>query len=162
MLDIWFNLCKFIVPAFVLSRSPTLPSSITGPTATEFLEYLTPSSLKELPKFSSTLSVLLNEGGGIIDDTIICKHADDKFYVVTNAGRRDRDLQWFDHQIKEWNSSSKSEAGKVEIEVLEGWGLVALQGSVMAITFQETPLTLTPSFRPQGCRISRRDHEVGS
>lgn len=100
-----------------------------GPTSAAFLEWLTPSCLTSLSPYSSTLSVLLNERGGIIDDTIITKHSEDAFYVVTNAGRRDRDLGWFTQKIEEWNNDSgKSEKGKVEMEILEGWGLLALQG----------------------------------
>ena len=95
------------------------------------MEWLTPSSLRSLVPYSSTLSVLLNERGGIIDDTIITKHAEDAFYVVTNAGRRDRDLAWFKEKLEEWNSSPKSAGGKVEHQVLEGWGLLALQGMVL-------------------------------
>jgi glycine cleavage system aminomethyltransferase T len=45
--------------------------------ATDFLEYLTPSSLLILEPYASTLSVLLNERGGIIDDMMITKHASD-------------------------------------------------------------------------------------
>ncbi|KAF8959638.1 hypothetical protein BDZ97DRAFT_1906148 [Flammula alnicola] len=103
-------------------------SNFRGKTATEFLEWLTPSSLASLKPYSSTLSVLLNEKGGIIDDTIVTKHASDAFYVVTNAGRRDRDLAWFKEKVEEWNSSDKGKDGPVEHEVLEDWGLVALQG----------------------------------
>ncbi|EJC99651.1 aminomethyltransferase [Fomitiporia mediterranea MF3/22] len=104
-------------------------SNFLGGSATEFLEHLTPSSLSILTPYSSTLSVLLNEQGGIIDDTIITKHAPDAFYVVTNAGRRQRDLTWFRQKLDEWNSSSiAKEKGKVELEVLENWGLLALQG----------------------------------
>jgi aminomethyltransferase len=107
----------------------TRSNRFRGPTSAAFLEWLTPSSLASLSPYSSTLSVLLNEKGGIIDDTIITKHSEDAFYVVTNAGRRDRDLAWFAQKIDEWNNnSSKSEKGKVEMEVLDGWGLLALQG----------------------------------
>lgn len=109
--------------------SPTHLNRFRGPTSAAFLEWLTPSSLVSLSPYSSTLSVLLNEKGGIIDDTVITKHSEDAFYVVTNAGRRDRDLSWFTQKLDEWNSDSQqSEKGKVEIEVLEGWGLLALQG----------------------------------
>jgi aminomethyltransferase len=104
-------------------------SSFRGPTATAFLEWVTPSSLSSLPPYSSTLSVILNEKGGIIDDTVITKHADDAFYVVTNAGRRDRDLSHFKNKLEEWNASDRAKDGKVEHEVLDGWGLVALQGT---------------------------------
>jgi aminomethyltransferase len=103
-------------------------SSFRGPTATQFLEWLTPSSLSTLVPYTSTLSVLLNEHGGIIDDTVITKHASDAFYVVTNAGRRTEDLAWFDARLTEWNSSDRAKDGPVEHEVLDGWGLLALQG----------------------------------
>ncbi|PIL27982.1 hypothetical protein GSI_09926 [Ganoderma sinense ZZ0214-1] len=113
-------------------------SNFRGPTATAFLEWLTPSSLRSLAPYSSTLSVLLNERGGIIDDTVITKHADDAFYVVTNAGRRDRDLAWFKQKLDEWNAGEKARAeGKVEHEVLQDWGLLALQGPKAAQYLQE-------------------------
>ncbi|KAJ3929413.1 MAG: aminomethyltransferase [Lentinula lateritia] len=103
-------------------------SNFRGPTATQFLEWLTPSSLSSLKPYSSTLSVILNEKGGIIDDTIVTKHAEDAFYVVTNAGRRDRDLAWFTEKLEQWNSTEHAKNGPVEMEVLENWGLIALQG----------------------------------
>lgn len=103
--------------------------SFRGATCSNFLEWLTPSLLSALPSYSSTLSVLLNENGGIIDDTVITKHAEDAFYVVTNAGRRERDLAWFEERLHEWNASERAEKGHVEMEVLEGWGLLALQGA---------------------------------
>jgi glycine cleavage system aminomethyltransferase T len=103
--------------------------SFRGSTATAFLEWITPSSLSSLDSYASTLSVILNEQGGIIDDTVITKHAADAYYVVTNAGRRDRDLPWFTEKLEQWNMSPRSEAGRVEMEVLEDWGLLALQGA---------------------------------
>ena len=110
---------------------PVLTSrSFRGPTATAFLEWLTPSSLHALPHYASTLSVLLNPAGGIIDDTVITKHADDAYYVVTNAGRRDRDLAWFADRLEEWNKGEvATRHGPVEHEVLDHWGLLALQGA---------------------------------
>ena len=103
--------------------------SFRGATATQFLEWLTPSSLSTLAPYTSTLSVLLNERGGIIDDTVITKHAPDAFYVVTNAGRRLEDLTWFAARLAEWNASERAKDGPVEHELLDGWGLLALQGT---------------------------------
>ena len=120
----------YVPPSFIPLHS------FRGPTATAFLEWLTPSSLKTLAPYTSTLSVLLNESGGIIDDTIITKHADDAFYVVTNAGRRDRDLAWFAQKLQEWNAGEVARAeGPVEHEVLDGWGLLALQGASSLVAF---------------------------
>ena len=72
----------------------------------------------------------MNEKGGIIDDTVVTKHSDDAFYVVTNAGRRERDLAWIKEKIQEWNNSERAARGAVSLELLDGWGLVALQGIV--------------------------------
>ncbi|KAK8140427.1 hypothetical protein PG984_000493 [Apiospora sp. TS-2023a] len=97
-----------------------------GPGAAAFLERVTPASLGPLPIRSSTLSTLLWPGtGGIVDDTIITKLADDAFYVVTNAACRDKDLKYLGEQLAEFK---KNNGAEIKHEVLDGWGLVALQG----------------------------------
>ncbi|KAL0252727.1 glycine cleavage system T protein [Cryptococcus tetragattii IND107] len=106
--------------------SHMLQHNFTGPTAQEFLLTLCPSSLDSLKPFTSTLSVLLNEQGGIIDDTIITKHTDTSFYVVTNAGRADEDKAHITQKLNEWNAAHKGQ--EVKWETLDGWGLLALQG----------------------------------
>jgi aminomethyltransferase len=88
---------------------------------------LCPSSLNSLGPFSSTLSVLLNESGGIIDDTIITKQSNDnEWYVVTNAGRAEEDVEHFKQKLLEWND--KNVGREVRWRRMEGWGLLALQG----------------------------------
>lgn len=104
---------------------------------------LTPSSLSSLAPFSSTLSVILNEEGGIIDDTVITKHSDDSFYVVTNAGRAAEDKAHFESKLKAWNAG-EGKGREVKWEVMDGWGLVALQGPKAADVLQSlTDVDLT-------------------
>jgi aminomethyltransferase len=91
------------------------------------MEWITPASLSSLLPFSSTLSVILNEQGGIIDDTIICKHASTKYYIVTNAARRDRDISWIEDKLVEWNAKH-SDKDPVTLTPKFDRGLVALQG----------------------------------
>lgn len=99
----------------------------TGQSVQAFLTSLCPSSLNTLTPFTSTLSVLLNDQGGIIDDTIINKQeSDTSFYVVTNAGRAAEDKALFEAKLKEWNAAHEGE--EVNWEIMEGWGLLALQG----------------------------------
>lgn len=95
----------------------------TGPGSCAFLESLVPTSLSTLEPWSSSLSVLLNENGGIIDDLIISKQEDNNsWYVVTNAGCREGDLKHFSEKLKAWHGDA------VNHELLDNWGLVALQG----------------------------------
>ena len=109
-----------------------LQHTFKGPSAEAFLSSLVPSSLSALPLFTSTLSVILNDQGGIIDDTIVTKHAPDSFYVVTNAGRAKEDSEWIESKLASWNASHEP----VEWEKLEGWGLLALQGPKSAEVLQ--------------------------
>lgn len=108
--------------------------TFSGPSVQDFLESLVPSSLANLAPYSSTLSVILNEDGGIIDDTIITKHSNESFYVVTNAGRAAEDKAHFEAKLAEWNAKGKGK--EVKWEIMDGWGLVALQGPKSAEALQ--------------------------
>jgi aminomethyltransferase len=102
----------------------------SGPGATAFLEKVTPAGLTELETHRSGLSTLLHPfTGGIVDDTIITRLGAELFYVVTNAGCREKDLAYFEEQLKEFE---KDGGESVEWEVLDGWGLIALQGPLSA------------------------------
>ena len=74
-----------------------------------------------LAPYSSTLSVLLNEHGGVIDDTMITKHSDEAFWVVTIAGTRDKDLTWFRDKLATWSTSERGNGGPVKHVALESW-----------------------------------------
>ena len=103
---------------------------LSGPAAPFLLETLTPTSTSSLAPGHSTLSVLLHpRTGGIVDDTIITRlppnpsSQDPSFYLVTNAACRDKDLAYLSSNI-----TSLGLAAEVQWEVLEDWGLIALQG----------------------------------
>ncbi|KAI1368044.1 glycine cleavage system T protein [Xylaria arbuscula] len=94
-----------------------------GPGATAFLQRITPGSIASLPTHQSTLSALLWPGtGGIVDDTVITRLGPELFYVVTNAACREKDLKYLGEQLAAWDGA------EVRHEVLDGWGLIALQG----------------------------------
>lgn len=81
--------------------SHMLQQKINGDDVIPFLEKVTPTDFKALGQWNSQLSVLLNENGGIVDDTMVTKHEDDKhFYIVTNAGTRAKDLAFFKEMSK--------------------------------------------------------------
>ncbi|KAH0544994.1 hypothetical protein FGG08_000920 [Glutinoglossum americanum] len=101
-----------------------------GPGAAGLLLRLTPASIVTLQPHHSTLSVFLHpQTGGILDDTIVTRLGQQFFYLVTNAGCRDKDLTYLNKHIKQWHEAG-GEA--VSWEVLENWGLIALQGPLSA------------------------------
>ncbi|GAA95395.1 uncharacterized protein L969DRAFT_92527 [Mixia osmundae IAM 14324] len=125
--------------------SHMVQSKLVGKGATEFLMRLTPTSIDALAftdtLYSSSLSVLLNHDGGILDDLLITRQGEDEYYIVTNAGRREQDLHWIREQLAEFNSANTY---NIRFDVLEKQGLVALQGpKAMRILQQFTDFDLT-------------------
>lgn len=81
------------------------------------------ADIENLSVGSSTLSVFTNENGGIIDDTIICKH-ENSLYVVSNAGCADKDLAHIRAHLKAF----QNKGGDVDLKIIDDHSLVALQG----------------------------------
>ena len=70
---------------------------IQGAQATEFLRYALANDVAKLKESNRALyTCLLNEEGGIIDDLIVYKLADDFYRIVLNASRREIDFAWFE------------------------------------------------------------------
>lgn len=109
--------------------SHMLQQRIHGPGATEFLQRVTPANLVNLAPFTSTLSVLLTKEGGVVDDTMITKHAEDDFYVVTNAGCRDKDIAFLASELDAFGK------GGISTDIIDA-SLIAFQGPKAATILQ--------------------------
>lgn len=118
--------------ASLFDVSHMVQHKLSGPLAEEFLMTITPSSLNTMEKHHSSLSVLLNEDGGIVDDTVITRLGRDSFYFVTNAGCRETDLPYIEAEMRKFLESKGISSSKaddnVKWHVLNCHSLVALQG----------------------------------
>lgn len=91
---------------------------VRGDKAAEFFSALTPSPFLKTPAGAAKYTVLTNDKGGIIDDLIITRMDEKKFFVVFNAARKEVDIAWM----------KKNLPSGVSFEELSGNALVALQG----------------------------------
>jgi hypothetical protein len=119
--------------ASLFDVSHMVQHKLSGPLAARFLETITPSALANLPKYTSTLSCLLSENGGIVDDTVITRVGDSAFYFVTNAGCREGDLAFIEAELgkfleREGKNGGEGNEKLVNWQVLERHALLALQG----------------------------------
>ncbi|HOK05478.1 MAG TPA: glycine cleavage system aminomethyltransferase GcvT [Victivallales bacterium] len=67
---------------------------LKGPDAERALDYIVARSVKDQTVGSCRYNFLLNEKGGVLDDIIIYKISFDEFFIVVNAGTKDRDFEW--------------------------------------------------------------------
>ncbi len=91
---------------------------IEGANAAQFWERLTPSGFAEKKIGRAQYTALLNEEGGIIDDLIVTRLEQDRFFAVINAGCKDKDIEWIKSQLPP----------ELTLTYLEDRALIALQG----------------------------------
>ena len=105
---------------------------IHGADRHEFLNKLVVAEVPEIAEGTATLSLITNERGGIIDDTIITNFSDHIFMVI-NAGCKHKDIPHLQHHLSEFRASGKD----ASIEIIEDRGLIALQGPKAAANLQK-------------------------
>jgi len=94
-----------------------------GKDAVKFLETLVVGDLASLKSGEARLSLVTNEKGGILDDTVITKY--DKFLsMVVNGATKFGDMAHFNEHL----AAFKAKGGDVSMEYLHEQNLIALQG----------------------------------
>jgi aminomethyltransferase len=81
-------------------------------------EALTPGDFRGLKSGKQRYSLLLNDGGGIVDDLMAARPDDDGLYVVVNGAGKEGD----------YRRIAEALAGQVSVDRLEDRALIALQG----------------------------------
>lgn len=106
--------------------SHMIPLQVLGKDRVKFIERVTVADVQALPVGTGQLSSLPNEKGGLMDDLIVTNMGD-HLYMVINAGHEPKDLPHMRNNLEGLDAS---------INVLEGRGLLALQGPKAALVLE--------------------------
>ncbi|KAJ1674553.1 hypothetical protein EV182_003048 [Spiromyces aspiralis] len=109
--------------ASLFDVSHMLQLRFTGKDRVKFIETLVVGDIGDLPAGTGSLSLMTNESGGIIDDTIITNQGD-ALYMVSNAACAESDLAHIRKHLAEF----QKKGGEVELQVIGDHSLIALQG----------------------------------
>lgn len=90
-----------------------------GPTALASLNHILTNDYTNMPVNKVRYGVMCNESGGVIDDLIVYKFAEDYYFVVVNASNRHKD---FEHMKKNILPGTEIE------DISDSLAQVALQG----------------------------------
>lgn len=137
---------------------------VTGEAAAEFLDYALAGRISAMPVGKAKYSLLLAEGGGIIDDVIAYRLAEDHYLVIANAGNRGFVDSAFAKRVRDFPSlverdlparapgEERSFAGflgdrGVDVEdVSDDYALIAVQGpnaeAILAATADITDVSI--------------------
>ncbi|MCW4014731.1 MAG: glycine cleavage system aminomethyltransferase GcvT [Candidatus Bathyarchaeota archaeon] len=92
----------------------------TGPDVIRFLNYVVTNDVTTLEKNGGLYSVMCRPTGGIIDDLILYKINDEKFWVVYNASNRDKDFKWLKKNSKDFDVKLKDVSDEVAMIAVQG------------------------------------------
>lgn len=67
---------------------------VDGVDAIPFVNSITTNDVAKLVDGQAHYSALTNENGGVIDDLLVYRFAEDKLFLVVNAGTQDKDWEW--------------------------------------------------------------------
>ena len=114
---------------------------IEGASAKDLLQFVTSNNVDALENGKAQYSCLPNETGGIVDDLIVYKMEDEKYFVVVNASNIDKD----------WNHIAKynEKFGAKMTNVSDEMSLIAIQGPKATEILQkltETDLSAIPYY----------------
>jgi len=95
-------------------------SMAEGPDTERFLNRVITNDLSKLGPMGGLYSVMCTPEGGVVDDLILYKLRDDKYFIVYNAGTREKDFAWF---------TKHSEGYDVELtDLSDNMAMMAVQG----------------------------------
>ena len=69
---------------------------VTGPDAARFVNHIFTNDVNAVQPGKVLYGMMCYPDGGTVDDTCICKLADDKFFLTINAANIDKDDAWID------------------------------------------------------------------
>ncbi len=117
---------------------------MVGREAYDFLRYLLANDVAKLKSVGDALyTCMLNTQGGVIDDLIVYRIAEDQYRVVVNAGRREQDLTW----IRKLSSGFTVEINEREdlcILAVQGPQAIAMVSSVLGESWAAKIVVLKP------------------
>lgn len=92
---------------------------VEGKDSTAFLQKLMTNDVSKLVEGRAQYTIMCNEQGGTIDDLLIYKMSDDKYFLVVNAANTDKDVEWM---------KQHAEGDVTVTNVSDDYALLALQG----------------------------------
>lgn len=116
---------------------------LQGEEAAAFLRYLLANNIDKLKMGKALYTCMLNEQGGVIDDLIVYKLAEDLYRLVVNAGTAEKDYLW----LKEHHKSFKVAMNKREdLAILATQGPLAAEKLAKLFTKQAPELSALKPF----------------
>lgn len=93
---------------------------VEGPEAEKYVQHIFTNDVAGAPVGKIFYGMMLHPHGGTVDDLLVYKQGDEKFFLVINAANIDKDFAWMTEQIKGFNATATNQS--------DIYGQLAVQG----------------------------------
>lgn len=122
---------------------------VEGPDAISFVNSITTNDVTKLVDGQAHYSAFPNDNGGVVDDLLVYRFAEDRLLLVVNAGTTEKDWAWVNHFLTDVPASEAGyETPKPDVKLTNassGYCQIAIQGpKALSILQKLTETELEP------------------
>lgn len=112
---------------------------VEGPDAEGYLQHLLSNDISKIAIKQAQYNAMLYETGGVVDDLLVYKLADEKYLLCVNAANIDKDFEWMKAQQASFNVTITNES--------DSYAQIALQGPLAEQVLQRFTKTDISAIR---------------
>jgi aminomethyltransferase len=94
--------------------------TVKGSNAAALLDYLFTRDISSMKINQGHYTVMCNDNGGIIDDLVVFRLEEDRFFLVYNAGNREKDYRWICSHATDFNVQTRDVSDNVVMFAIQG------------------------------------------
>lgn len=110
---------------------------VKGPNALDLVQFATVNDVRKLTDGKIQYSAMCYENGGIVDDLLVYKIADENYMLVVNASNKDKDLSWLLELNKNFGATIEDESDSMCLLAVQGPKSVEILQKLTKINLSE-------------------------
>lgn len=93
---------------------------IKGEDALAYLQYLLTNDIASIEDNEIIYTLMCYPDGGVVDDFLVYRYAEDEYFLVVNAANTDKDFKWMIDNKKDFNIIIENKSDQIAIVAIQG------------------------------------------
>ena len=110
---------------------------VTGPESEKFVNYIFTNDIADAPDGKIFYGMMLHPTGGVVDDLLVYKMGEKRFFLVINAGNIDKDIAWIMDKANGFDVTVEHQSDKYGEVAVQGPDTEAVIESILGIPCAE-------------------------
>ena len=110
---------------------------VTGPESEKFVNYIFTNDIADAPDGKIFYGMMLHPTGGVVDDLLVYKMGEKRFFLVINAGNINKDIAWIMDKANGFDVTVEHQSDKYGEVAVQGPDTEAVIESILGIPCAE-------------------------